>query len=327
VVHDSAPHSRHASINRILELRALGARLRPPPRFMPQKIGSYQSRLSRPKDLLDFWLTRFPGWYLMLEERREWQNWDKRVYLSVIERGDIVLDIGANVGAHTIAFSHMVGAEGKVIALEPVPANFERLRETVSRRARYSNVEVLQAAAGNPAVAGVSVIVKVPGDDFTQASLVEHSAGSWQESSDVREYEATLTSLDAEAARIRLERLDFVKIDVEGGELDVMKGGEMMLRRLRPLVYCEIYEKWVASFGHGPDEMFSFMRSLGYDSARIIRDGKVHALALSERIPEGLFAASADVLFVAPEHALRVARFDDRYVRRGRTPGASADGA
>lgn len=294
---------------------------------MSQKIGSYQSRLPYVKDVLDFWLTRFPRLYLDVEEHRKWQNWDKRIYLSVIERGDTVVDVGANVGAHTVAFSHMVGPGGRVISLEPVPSNFETLRETVSLRARYSNVSIHQLAAGNPAVAGERVVVKVPGNDFTQAALVRHSAGSWEASADIREYPSTLTSLDAEAERHRLERLNFVKIDVEGGELDVIVGGARTLGRLHPLIYCELYSKWAASFGHTPAQTFAFVNSLGYTEARIVRDGQVHATKLVADIPEELFSVSSDVLFLAPEHATRVARFDQRYVHR--QPGSSAgiDGA
>jgi FkbM family methyltransferase len=285
---------------------------------MTPRLGSYQSSLPFAKDLLDFWFTRFPRWYLFVEERREWQNWDKRVYLSLIERGDVVLDIGANVGAHTVAFSHLVGKRGRVFAFEPVPGNVERLRQTVQRRSRYANISIVPRAVGNPAGVAERVMVKVPGDDLTQASLTPHSAGSWEGNPDLHQYPTLLTSIDAQMAKAHLECVDFVKIDVEGGELDVIQGAKRTLTRSGPLVYCEVYEKWQASFGYTPSDLFEFVQSLGYTEARIIRSGRIHTLRLGEIVPGGLFDTSADVLFATPKYAARLARFDSRYRAQNR---------
>ncbi|MEP6506616.1 MAG: FkbM family methyltransferase [Gemmatimonadales bacterium] len=286
---------------------------------MPHKLGAYQSDLTAPKDLLDFWLTRFPRLYLSIEEHREWQNWDKRVYLSVIERGDTVIDVGANVGAHTVAFSHIVGSNGKVFSIEPVEANYVRLASTVRRRTRFTNTILIKAAVGLPARPGQSVIVRVPGDDFTQAALVAHTEGSWRSGQNVREYHTVLTSVDAEVERARPTRVDFLKIDVEGGELDVVKGAANTLKQFLPLVYCEVYEKWAESFGYTPLTLFSLVRDLGYTESRIIRDGRVNAIRLGDKVPTNLFRESADVLFAAPHHSARMRRFDVRYhaVNRG----------
>ena len=280
---------------------------------MPLRTGSYQHELSPAKDTLDFWLTRFPRLYLMVEEHREWQNWDKRVYLSVIERGDTVMDIGANVGAHTVAFSHLVGLEGRVLSYEPVPANFDRLRETVYKRTRYPNTAIFEKAVGNPSNPEERALVKVPGDDFTQASLALHSAGSWKNAGAVTEFDVTLTSIDAEAARMGSPALDFIKIDVEGAELDVLKGGADILGSVRPMIYCEVFERWAESFHYSPADLFDYVASLGYTDARIIRDAKVHSMKLNESIPSQMFDASSDVLFSSAAHATRVARFDARY--------------
>ncbi|MDP9176473.1 MAG: FkbM family methyltransferase [Gemmatimonadota bacterium] len=277
------------------------------------KIGSFQSNLPYAKNLLDYWLTRFPRLYLFLERHREWQNWDKRVYLSLIRRGDVVLDIGANIGAHTIAFSHLVGEHGRVLAFEPLAANFERLLETISRRCRFSNISTFQVAVGNPRVPNERTLIKVPGGDFSQASLVAHAAGSWDERRDIQDYSCVMTGVDAEMAANPLPRLDFVKIDVEGGELDALKGATRTLARYRPLLYCEVYQMWAVSFGYSAAELFAFVRSLGYSKARVIREGRVHPLDLDAPVPTKLFDISSDVLFFAPEHEARVAPFDKRY--------------
>jgi len=83
------------------------------------------------KERVDYQLTRYPRLYLAVDRYSPGINWDKRVYLSFIRRGDNVLDVGANVGAHTVFFSHLVRANGRVLAFEPVPENLVALEEGV----------------------------------------------------------------------------------------------------------------------------------------------------------------------------------------------------
>lgn len=275
--------------------------------------GSFPGSISHARDVIDFWLTRFPRLYLYVDRFRHWINWDKRLYLSLIKPGSIVLDIGANTGTHTVMFSHLVGKSGRVLAFEPVPASFERLRETLRRRSRFSNVSTFQLAVGNPASRRQETVIRVPGDDLTWASLKIHTDGSWKKRSDTREYSCSITSIDAETSEAPLPRLDFVKIDVEGGELDALKGAARTLSQHRPLVYCEVYEKWTAAFGYTSAELFAFVRSLGYLGARVIREGGVRALTLHDCTIAGMFDVSSNVLFFSDKHTQLVESFDKRF--------------
>jgi FkbM family methyltransferase len=282
----------------------------------PQRpLGSFQRELPFFKDVLDYRLCGFPRLYLFVERFREWVNWDKRVYLSFVQRGDVVLDVGANVGTHAVFLSHVVRAEGKVLAFEPLTPNVDALLETIRRRSRISNISIIQTAVGNPGKSPQEVVIRVPGNDLTQASLRLQGAGSWQGQTSVREYKVLLTSLDAESEVQALPSIDFIKIDVEGGELDVWKGAAETVRRHHPLVYCEVYEKWATSFGYTPGDLLAFARSLGYTGGRAISKGAVHALSLDRNPPPGMFEASSDVLFFTDKHRQRVDAFDKRYLR------------
>jgi FkbM family methyltransferase len=280
-----------------------------------QRFGTLQRDLPIFKDFIDYRLTRFPRLYLFIERFREWINWDKRVYLSFVQRGDTVLDVGANVGAHAVFLSHLVGEKGKVLAFEPLPPNVEAISETMRKRSRIDNISVLQLAVGNPAEAGRPVVIRAPADDLTQASLQLQQAGSWQLKVSLREFTVPLTSLDMQAHVQALSAIDFVKIDVEGGELDVLKGAERTLRRHRPLVYCEVYERWAASFGYSPGDLFQFMSKLGYVGARAISKGRIVSLGIDGKVPAELFDTSSDVLFFAPGKERLVDVFDKRYSR------------
>jgi FkbM family methyltransferase len=280
-----------------------------------QRFGSLQRDLSFFKDALDYRLTRYPRLYLFVERFREWINWDKRVYLSFVRPGDVVLDVGANVGAHTVFLSHLVRHDGRVLAFEPLAPNVDALRETIWRRSRISNIGIFEVAVGNPGTTGQEVVIRAPGDDLTQASLRPQEAGSWEGQATVRDYKVSLISLDAEPEVQALDSIDFVKIDVEGGELDVWKGGAQIIGRYHPLVYCEVYEKWTNSFGYTPADLFAFVRSLGYADARVISKGVPHALELDGNPPPGMFETSSDVLFFTGKHRHLVDAFDRRYLR------------
>ena len=279
-----------------------------------QRLGTLQRDLSFFKDVVDYRLTRYPRLYLLVERFRGWANWDKLVYLSFVRPGDIALDVGANVGAHAVFLSHLVRDEGRVLAFEPLAPNVAALRETIRRRSRISNISIFQLAVGNPGKTRQEVVMKAPGADLTQASLQLQGAGSWERKASVREYKVSLTSLDAEGEVQALPSIDFVKIDVEGGELDVLKGGARTISKHRPLIYCEVYERWAASFGYTPADLFEFMRTLGYEGARVISRGKVRSPSLGKPVPAGLFDTSSDVLFFADKHSGLVADFDKRYL-------------
>lgn len=277
--------------------------------------GSLQHQPSAIRQFVYFWLTRWPRLYLLLEASRPRGNWDKRVYLSFVKSGDTVLDIGANFGSHTILFSHLVGARGKVLSFEPVPASFEALRETVAVRARFSNIELLKYAIGNPRRGDERAFVNVPGGDFGQASLRVQAAGSWEHNPEIHRYPVTLIALDAVEEVAKLGKINFVKIDVEGGELDAIKGAQRTLKAHLPALYCELYDKWTASFGYTPADLIRFVQSLGYTHARVLSKGKIHRLVLGETPQAGWFDASSDVIFFSERRFAAADRFDRRFRR------------
>ena len=277
------------------------------------RFGTIQRDLPFLKDVIDYRLTKHPQLYLFVERFRSWVNWDKRIYLSFVRKGDVVLDIGANVGAHSVFLSHLVGERGQVLAFEPLAPNIDAFRETIRRRSRIANITIVEAAVGNPQGEERVASMRSPVNDLTQASLQIQHAGSWEAHTRVVNFEVPFVSLDAHPSVRSLSRIDFIKIDVEGGELGVLMGARDVLRRHRPLVYCELYEQWARSFGYGPDDVVREMAELGYAEARAISKGRVVPLQLDRSVPKGLFDTSSDVLFFAERHTSMVAAFDSRY--------------
>lgn len=152
----------------------------------------------------------------------------QRFFASTIKPGDVVLDLGANVGFFTLVAAALTGPNGRVVSYEPMQATNEALRHNVALNGLAHRVEVVQAAVS--ASDGVALMDANESDQ--DASLVISTSG------DMREVRTVC--VDSEVRRIATGP-SFIKIDVEGAEADVMEGMRDTLERYRPVVVCEIH--------------------------------------------------------------------------------------
>lgn len=150
----------------------------------------------------------------------EFATW--RPYLPA---GGIVLEVGANIGPHTIPFAMAVGIEGRVIACEPQRMLAYMLCGTVAL-IDARNVEVKNVACGRE-----SGVVHIPPIDYGS-----HGNFGGLELKGRKEGEP-IPCIPVDA--MQLPRVDFLKIDVEGMELDVLHGAKETLARCRPVISVE----------------------------------------------------------------------------------------
>ena len=183
---------------------------------------------------------------------------EKRMYLSIIRKGDVVIDVGANVGYFTKLFSDLVGPSGEVHAFEPLPSTFDLLSRNVRKFPAHRNVSLNCLALGDQ---NQKTILYVPDRDHVQAALTRHRDGSWIRNQ-IRAVNVEMIRLDRYAER--LPKIDFVKCDAEGAELLVLRGGESTLRRCRPKMFLEIEERWTSSFGWTAADVIRFLGEIGY---------------------------------------------------------------
>ncbi len=223
---------------------------------------------------------------------------EKRLFLQLVKRGHTVLDIGANRGHFTVLFSHLVGARGVVHAFEPVPTTFAMLKKNAATLTAHPNCKLQTLALGEHS--GRATMFQ-PGTDDGQASLRTHEHGSWGTAQSVAEHSCEVATLD-EYAR-HFPRLDFIKCDVEGGELPILRGARTVLERHSPVLYVEVVAEWARNFGYTPGDLVRFLREAGYDQIYLVTD-RVQRLvegmvidqpanllcAKGNRIPDGLEA-------------------------------------
>jgi FkbM family methyltransferase len=196
------------------------------------------------------------------------------VLRAAVETGDWVLDIGSNIGFFTTLFSRWVGPEGRVLAVEPEPENLALLRQNIENNA-CDNVIVSPFAVGAaPGVARFSL------DDATGATgclgeavtAGERAVGTGR----VRLMETHVETIDRLAARHKaVPRV--VKMDIEGGELEALRGAPSLLAEDRPIIVSELT---------GGPEAAALLRSHGYrmwdvESGRPVEDGHLPFLVVA----------------------------------------------
>jgi FkbM family methyltransferase len=153
--------------------------------------------------------------------------------LGFLSAGAVVIDIGANLGEWTVPLARAVGPAGRVLAIEPAPRTAAALEATLAANA-LRHAEVLRCAVSDhdgTAEFAVPLVTSARIDTGT-ARLGPARAG----------YEALhvpIRSLDSLAPERGLDRLDLIKIDVEGHERQVLEGGASTLERRRPVLVIE----------------------------------------------------------------------------------------
>jgi FkbM family methyltransferase len=161
-----------------------------------------------------------------------------RAIAESLQRGDVFIDIGANIGYFAILAAHLVGADGFVIAFEPHPGAREELRMLARRNGVLQRMDIIPVALADRAGQSVLHLERT----LTSYSTLDPSSSPMRASAAFTESIAVETAtLDAWlAARPELEpRIRCIKIDVEGAEALVIAGMADMLRRTRARIVCE----------------------------------------------------------------------------------------
>ena len=176
----------------------------------------------------------------------------KQVYNKDTFRGCV--DAGASYGFLSVPFSFMFE---KIYSFEPNPDVFECLKENIIPR---ENIELFNKALSNSG--GLRSLI-IPGQTSGMGVIKEE-----MHISDGLKYDIETITLDS----LNLVDIDFIKIDVEGHELEMLKGAIQTIERWRPVVYCEIHSQRDMADYKRRREIFRIFESLGY----VLHDVRYH---------------------------------------------------
>ena len=176
--------------------------------------------------------------------------------LAELGAGKVFFDIGANVGYYTILASRAVGRAGSVVAFEPVVRNLVFLQRHVDLN-RAANVKILPFALSEKnSIASFSL-----GNNSAMGHLVESNGASNGKNNDLV-YVPTV-SLDEIAAKLNLAP-DVMKIDVEGAEMDVFRGGRETLAKAKPVIFLSTHSPQLRR------ECLDFLGEIGYKTESLL---------------------------------------------------------
>src|ERR1017187_3527792 len=200
-----------------------------------------------------------------------------------------VVDAGANQGLYSIVIARRLGAKGKVVAFEPAPTQYEKLKRNL-RLNSLSNVTIEQYALGS--ANGVSEFHERLDHQGSYSSL---RAQAPDVTARERLISVRVTTLDSYAKSVGLPALCFVKIDAEGGELDILKGSEGVINSARPLVLCEMSRIRTAAWGYRAADTYDWLTVRRYSWFSADRDGFLEPSAAKPHyVPEENLIAIPD---------------------------------
>jgi len=262
--------------------------------------------------------TRSDGLRLAVDSR-QWIDWNLyfrgtfephlgALFERLLQPGAVAVDVGANIGTHTLSLADLVGPGGKVLAFEPNPVIRRRLEANVALN-DFVHVDVHAYALG---ASDARMALRVPANGSAEAanpglaSLVALDTPHDLVEVDVR-------PLDAVVADGALDRVDLVKIDVQGYELPVLRGMAGVLGQFRPAVVFE-FERWAWTRAHEKvEDAIDFFDSRRYALWQV---GSSRDLEVAPLVRDNLHGDHAELLAIARDDP-RIASLAPAFRRNG----------
>jgi FkbM family methyltransferase len=179
---------------------------------------------------------------------------------------------------YSVVAGKRVTNRGRVIAFEPSPRDRRRLQlhlrwsgirgarvEPFAVSSKASELSFFQVVSGDPTRNGL----KPPASDDS-----------------VERITVKAISLDQYIAEKEIQRVDVMKLDVEGGELEVLYGAEAMFDRFRPILICEVLDQTTRVWGYAAREIISLLAGAGYDWFECAADGSLIPHEIREEYPD-----------------------------------------
>ncbi|MGH9865613.1 MAG: FkbM family methyltransferase [Candidatus Acidiferrales bacterium] len=223
----------------------------------------------------------------------------------LLQPGMTVLDIGAHHGFYTLLAACRVGSNGRVLAFEPSPRERKSLKRHI-RLNRCTNVIVEALALGS--TAGTANLFIAEGRETGCNSLRKPNI-----SDTTREVPVRVRRLDHILEKHAIWQVDFIKLDAEGGELEILRGaGKFFDRQPRPVILAEVQDIRTRPWGYDAREIIAFLNERGFSWFKLLQGGNLESVKVGRREYDGNFVA------IPPERIAEVLKWfhasDDRIV-------------
>lgn len=176
--------------------------------------------------------------------------------------GAYCMDLGANLGFYTVQLAQWTGPTGRVVAFEANPAMAARVRRNVALN-HFDNVTLIE----RPVHASIEPVSFTIMTDPGKSSI--HASGSSPQALETLALEAT--TIDATLDQSGWQRLDVIKIDIEGNDCNALLGGRQSLAHFRPFI---VFEYWYSTPPEVARSAFDLLDSLGYTLRGLLPNGR-----------------------------------------------------
>lgn len=208
-------------------------------------------------------------------------DWEEFAFIAHYLRPDsCAFDVGTNIGIYTLWMSRFIGSEGKIIGFEPDARNYARCSRQIELN-RLNTVVVLE----NMALGHLDGLLPfTQGRDGENHLLLDRSAEN--------AVQVRVETLDAYVSEKNIRQIDFIKLDVEGAEFYILKGGESCLSQGRVNVIQFELNSRHREFGLRKEAITGFLIEKGYEICRYdVKRNELISQGPNDRIPQNLFAA------------------------------------
>lgn len=203
---------------------------------------------------------------------------DLQLLWKLLKPGMVFLDIGAHHGIFSLVAARRTGEHGFLAAFEPSPRERHRLRLHLRWNGfRAARVESLAVGAASSETEFFQV---VSGDD-TRSGLQPPQSGDATISIPVK-----TIGLDQYLLESSLGRVDVIKLDVEGAELDVLRGATKVLADLRPMILCEVLDATTCAWGYRAREIISLLKHYDFEWFDVLQDGSLAPHEIRDSYPD-----------------------------------------
>ena len=195
--------------------------------------------------------------YKMLSDRVE-----RKLFRQFVQPGMTVVNVGANIGIYSRYFARLTGESGRVHSFEPSPTNFQRLKENTRR---MGNVMINHAAVGER-----NGVIKLFISDELNVDHRTFDSGDGRQSIDV-----PVVTLDDYFQPG--QKVDFIKIDVQGYEWSVLQGAQRVLRENADVKILMEYWPWgLKTASAEPSDLLNLFKSLGFTISKVANGAMEH---------------------------------------------------
>lgn len=205
-----------------------------------------------------------------------------------IQSGSTILDVGANMGYFTKEFAYLHNSSCKVFGFEPFDYNFDILKKVTNK---FKNVTIEKLALSNKN-GEEDIYIPVKNKGKIGPGLVHLGK---EEDRDFIIKKIQTQKLDDYVKEKNIEKIDFIKCDVEGAEYLVFEGGLNIIRSSKPTVFCEINEEYLQRLECSASDIFNLFKNMGYSIY------KVNFLDFHQVEKVDGYSVPSDYLFVLEE--------------------------